>query len=307
MKFPAMNGPLEGLKVLETDDLSRFRKAVEHGQQNGWKYYFPYLMSLNRPGRSAILIDEDEGSICIFIWKILDAVPRLDLYLAPTPMNINVLSRCLERANEFNRDASARVLHIDEKDIDSVSAANIQVREHKSQFIFDPKIYGTLAGKQLYTVRRNVSRVEKLPELEVKPYSIEHAEACHNLLEKWKTAHRAVHGTMGGVGTSRRAIELTKILPVDVLNGEVVFIDGQIASFAFGGSIRPGLACSLERKCNTGIRGLSYFQFRSFLNKNQDFELLNDGSDTGRDGLRQLKDSFRPVTMHKEYRGRQRN
>ncbi len=37
-----------------------------------------------------------------------------------------------------------------------------------------------------------------------------------------------------------------------------------------------------------------------------EFDLVNDGSDAGRTGLRRLKDSFRPVEMHIEYSAIQR-
>jgi hypothetical protein len=109
------------------------------------------------------------------------------------------------------------------------------------------------------------------------------------------------------VGTSKKAIDLLGTLPDEDLRGEVVFIDGHLVAFAFGGEIRAGLAGSFERKCDTSIKGLSYFHFRSFLQSLQNFDLINDGSDTGRSGLRQLKESFRPIEMHVEYRGTQHN
>ncbi len=60
-----------------------------------------------------------------------------------------------------------------------------------------------------------------------------------------------------------------------------------------------------EAKSDTSVRGLSYFQRHSLLSKLRDFDLVNDGSDAGRPGLRQLKNNFRPVEMHVEYRGTQ--
>ena len=87
----------------------------------------------------------------------------------------------------------------------------------------------------------------------------------------------------------------------------VVLVNGRVSAFAFGGEIRPGLGCSFDRRSDPEIRGLSYFSLRSFLLKLQDFDVVNDGSDAGRDGLRQIKDSFRPIEMHAEYRATQLN
>jgi len=307
MTEPTLSGPLEGLKAMEIGDLARYKAAVEAGQQMGWGYYFPYLLSRNRAGRSAVLLGEDEGSICVFLWQLRDSVPHLDVYLAPTPMSVPVLRRCIERANDFNGDRSARVMRIDDKDVGAVAAANLNVKQQKMQYVFAPSVYKDLGGSKYKTVRRNVALVEQLPDVEVMQYSAAHSEACHALLREWRDAHRDAHGTAGGVGTSRRAIDLAGTLPDIDLRGEVVFLDGRLSAFAFGGEIRPGLACSFERKCDTAVRGLSYFHLRSFLQSLHEFALVNDGSDTGRAGLHQLKESFRPVEMHAEYRGRQRD
>ncbi len=306
MTVPQLSGALDGLKPLEISDLPRYKHAVENGQQMGWGYYFPYLLTYNRPERSAALLAEEDGSMCIFIWRQTESGPRLDLALAPTPMNVSVLERCLERANDFNGDYSARVLRIDAKDVDAVSSVRqLRVKQRRMQYLYAPKTYTELGGRKYQTIRRNVVRVEALPEIEVVPYTVSHAEACRELLRRWRRRHRQTSTTTGAVGMSRRGIELAGILSEKDLRGEVVLIDGRVSAFAFGGEIRPGLACSFDRRCDPDVRGLSYFHLRSFLLKLLDFEVVNDGSDAGRSGLRQLKDSFRPIDMHAEYRATQ--
>ena len=306
MTYPVLSGALEGLRTLTAGDLVRYKAAVAAGQQMGWGYYFPNLLSKNRSGRSAALLLEDEGAICVFLWSMRDSRPHLDLYLPPVPVNVAVLRRCLERANDFNGDTSARVMRIDAKDVGAVKGANLKVRQRREQYIYAPQAYNDIGGKSFYTIRRNVKLIERIPNVEVLPYSVSHARACHALLEQWSQNHREAQGTAGGAGTSRRAIHLVGTMPAEELRGEVVFVNGRLAAFAFGGEIRPGLAGSFERKCDTSIRGLSYFHLRSFLQSFRDFALINDGSDTGRAGLRQIKESFRPVEMHVEYRAAQR-
>ena len=221
-------------------------------------------------------------------------------------MDPGVLRRCIERANDFNRDRSARVLHIDDADQKAVAAAELSVVFRKEQYVFEPGCYFDLSGKSLSTVRRQFSRVAKLPDIEVRPYSQSDADDCQKLLAWWKSEHRRVHKTRGGVGTSRRLLELTAQLPNHVLGGQVVALDGKIVAFSLGGALRPGFACSIERKCINDVAGLGFFQFRHFLLGLEDFELVNDGSDADRPGLRQFKRSFRPVAMHKEFRARQK-
>jgi hypothetical protein len=306
--MPQLSGPLAGLKILEVSDLALYKAAVEAGRQVGWGYYFPYLLSRNRPDREAMLLGEDEGSLCVFLWQFRDATARLDLYLPPTPMNPAVLRRALERANDFNGNLSARIMRIDAKDAEALSGLrDLRTEQRKLQYLYAPRNYSNLSGKHCYTVRRNVALVGRLPDVDVVPYSASYAEACRELLRRWSRYHRDAHGTGGGVTTSERAIELATVFSDTELRGEVVLVNGRVSAFAFGGAIRSAIGCIFDTRSDVDVRGLSYFHRRSLLLKLQDFELVNDGSDAGRLGLRQLKDSFRPVEMHAEYRAFQRD
>ena len=302
-----LTGALAGLEVVSIQDRTRYRAAVAQAAPMGWGYYFPYLLIQNKPGHSAILIGQESGSLCLFRWELKKGKPHLDLYLPPIPFNPAVLRRCLERANDFNSDRSARVVRVDAREAAALeNEGGLRVRPRREQYIFASKEYEALAGSQYKKIRYNVTCVERLQGVEVLPFSAKHAEACHDLLARWSQQHHETHGTTGGVGITRRTIELAATMPTDDLRGEVIFMEGKLVAFAFGGEIRPGLASSFERKCDTSVRGLSFFQLRSLLLRLRNFDLVNDGSDCGRSGLKQMKESFRPVQMHMEYRVSQR-
>lgn len=303
----ALTGALAGLKVVAIEDRAHYRAAVEAAAPMGWGYYFPYLLIQNKPGRSAMLIVEDSGSLCVFRWELKKGKPHLDLYLPPIPFDPAVLRRCLERANDFNSDRSARVLRVDTREATLLeSDAAVRVRPRREQYIFASNEYEALAGQKFKRLRYTVNCVERLNGVEVLPFSATHAEACQHLLEQWSQQHRATHGASGGAGISKRTLELAAAIPNGDLCGEVVLIEGKLVAFSFGGEIRPGLACSFERKCDTSVRGMSSFQLRSLLLRLRDFDLVNDGSDCGSTGLKQMKESFRPFQMHMEYRVSQR-
>ncbi|HEX6852730.1 MAG TPA: phosphatidylglycerol lysyltransferase domain-containing protein [Candidatus Polarisedimenticolaceae bacterium] len=307
MAFLDLSGTLAGLKVLDDGDRDRYKAAVRAGEQTGFGYYWPHLLAQHRPGSSAVLVAEDGDSLCLFRWRVRDARARLDLYLPPLPPSLPVLARCLERANAFNGDRSARIVRIDEKDAGTLSEHDrLRLEPRRMQYLYRPETYLNLSGNNLRTLRRQVARVEGLSRVEVLPYSEEHAEDCRALLRRWRDRHRAAHGTEGGAGTARRALELAGRLREPDMRGEVILVDGRLAGFAFGGEIRPGVGCFFEAKSDEDVPGLAYFQRRSFLLRLRDFDLVNDGSDAGRPGLRQLKDSLRPARMHAEYRGIQR-
>lgn len=300
-------GALAGLRPLEVADLQLYKEAVAASGQVGFAYYFPGLLAKQRPGRTQILTATDNGSLCLYRWNNKDGKPRLDVLFAPLPFDPLVLQRCIERANDFNGDRRARILKIDEKDSGLIAeASQLNVRQRRPQYLYDPDSFGDLAGRKFRTVRRNVNRVEERDDITVRPYSNDCYEGCFDLLKRWRKHHRETHGTLGGFGTSKRLLDIAGKLPERDLCGEVISIDDEIIAFGFGGEIRPGIGAFLEAKSDPAITGLSYFQRYSFLRKQTHFDVINDGSDTGRAGLRQLKQSLRPASMHLEFSGAQR-
>lgn len=304
--LPVLDGALDGLRPLASGDLARYTQAVEAGQQLGWTYYFPYLMSRHRPGKSAALVEEDSGSFCVYLWRLRNKKPKLDLLFAPTPMNTGALARCIERANDYNGSRSARVMRVDVQDCAALADMPwLSLKPRKPQYLYSPAAFGDLAGGKYRTLRRNVVRVQEEEQLEVAPYSSAFEDDCRKMLKRWGKHHREAHGTAGGVGASGRALDLVASLPEADIRGEVILIGGKLRAFALGGEIRPGIGCFFDAKSDNSVPGLSYFQRYSFLSKQDDLELINDGSDVGRVGLGQLKQSLRPVGMHEEFRAYQ--
>ena len=303
---PELRGALAGLKVAEPADLAAYDRAIAAGGQTGFGYFFPHILGLNRPGRSAALLVEDEGSICVFRWKRGAAGARLDLAVAPAPMNRAVMMRCLERANEYNRDSSARVLKVDAADAEPLARSGaLRVVERKSQYLYSPSTYLDLRGNRFRGIRRYVTRFEQRPDLEIRRYTPRDKPLCLALLERWRRYHRDTHGTLGGVGATRRLLNLADCLGAPALEGEIIFVDGALAAFVFGGQLRSGVGVFSEAKSEAAITGLSVYQRYHFMVGRQHWRLVNDGPDVDRGGLAEFKQRLRPVGMHQEYTVRQ--
>ena len=296
---------LAGLETLDASHLPRWKRALENGRPLGFGCYFPFVLTHNRPGRSAVLLSEDAGSLCVFVLSERKRGPRLDVFLAPIPMDVGAARRCLERANDFNGDRSARILRIDAHDAPRVAAIpGLSVRKRRVQYLYAPRDIGDLRGGKYRTLRSHVSRVRRMPGLEVAPYAERFHEECTQLLGRWAERHRETFGTSGAVRTSARLLRMAGRLAAPDLFGEVVRMDGRLVAFAFGGEIHAGLGSFVEAKSEFDVHGLAYFLRHDFLSK-MEFELVNDGSDARRPGLRQLKNSLRPVAMHLEHRATQ--
>ena len=217
-------------------------------------------------------------------------------------MNLKAMLRCLERANDYNGNYSARVLKIDEQDVAQLSGLrHLRIEKRREQYIYCPHSFRDISGNRFRTLRRNVTAVERRQDVEVVPFASEYVPGCLKLLRRWSWRHSPEHNTAGGVGTAARVLELAGSLPGPDLRGELVFVGGGLSAFSFGGEIRPGLGCYVEAKSDFDIPGLSYFQRRHFLCGLDQFEFVNDSSNAARAGLKQLKDSMRPITMHGEY------
>jgi hypothetical protein len=219
-------------------------------------------------------------------------------------MNVPVARRCLERANDFNGDRSARILRIDANDATlAASIPGLSIHERRSQYLYAPRAFGELRGGKYRTLRYHVSKVRRMQALAVVPYDEQYAEACRTLLDRWSDRHRQVFGTSGDSGMSRRALALTNAIGAPDLVGELILLDGHVVGFAFGGELRRGLGCLYEAKTDLSVPGLAHFQCYSFICKLNGCMLVNGGSDARRAGIGQLKDSLRPATMLLEYRG----
>ena len=299
-------GRLEVLREMDAADLPRWKKALEQWKPLGFGYYFPYVLAHQGTKRKAVLVAEDGGCLCSFILRERRKGAHLDVYLPPMPMDVKVAQRCLERANEFNGDRSARILRIDARDAaQAAKIPGVSIRERRKQYMYAPNAYADLSGGKYRALRRQLTRTQQLQELETAPYSERYASDCRTLLQRWAERHRSTHGTSGDAGLSRRALGLADVLSAPDLTGEVFLLGGRVVGYWLGGEIRQGLGCLLDAKSDLDVPGLAYFQRYRFLTTHGGFERVNDGSDARRPGLRQLKDSFRPVEMHTEYRGRQ--
>jgi hypothetical protein len=299
-------GALQELRTLDLADLTRWKNALARGGESGYACYFPFLLAHQRPGRSTVLFTEDAGCACVFIRRDRRRGSHLDLLLNPVPMDVSVARRCLDRANDFNGDRTARILRIDGNDAALASQVpGLVIRERRKQYLYAPRDLGDLRGGRYKTLRYRVSRARRMPGLEVVPWDERFAAACRALLAKWSEHHRATFGTSGDAGMSKRALDLVGRLGAPDLVGEVVVLDGRVVAFAFGGELRPGLGCLFEAKTDPDVPGLTHLQFYSFLSRLAGCEQVNGGSDARRAGLGELKDSLRPVAMHVEYRGRQ--
>ena len=294
------------LHPLTPAELPRVKEALARGGSTGWAFSVPFMLAVDRSSkRTSLLWQEVEGSISIFVLREGER-PRLDLYAPPFPANPEALRRSLEIANRHNRDHSAKIYWIDEKDAAMVAAQpGLQVRRKLQEYLYCPDDFAQLSGTRFCDFRRNLRLAKTLSGLEARPYLPEDADDCLALLEHWERNQGKKYESLRDRSFTRACFELAPLLSDNDLRGEIFLVEGKTRGFAFGGEIRPGLGSFLVRKASPELRGLSYFIFLNFLRTFSDCALVNDGSDMESDGLRQHKAHLRPCGMHSMFKARQ--
>ncbi|GAB6043523.1 hypothetical protein [Endothiovibrio diazotrophicus] len=294
-----------GLQPLRVEEMAAHKHALEAGGQWASAFYYPFLLSVDRSPKRSVVWSGEPGGRALFVLSG-GKHPRLDLFAPPLPADPASLARALELANDYNGDRSARVYWIDQQDLSAVrEVAGLRERFREEEYLYRPADYADLSGGAFRTLRRNLSRVEALDGLAVAPFRAEDSTDCLALLDEWERGQGRKYASLRDRGYNRACIELAPQLPDTDLRGEVIRIDGQLRAFAFGGELRAGLGVFFIAKADPQVRGLSYFQRYHFLSAMAECPLVNDSSDMGSEGLRQLKRSLRPAAMHALYNARQ--
>lgn len=89
------------------------------------------------------------------------------------------------------------------------------------------------------------------------------------------------------------------------LQGHVYLVNGQVRAFTFGGEIRPDLGCLLLAIADPEVTSLSYLVRHHFFANMQHCPTINDGSDGGDTGLKEMKQRFRPCGLHPVFTAKQ--
>ncbi len=298
---------LTDLKPLQITDLSAFKSAITAGQQQGWAYYFPFLLFVRYGAEnSQMLWTEDEGSLCLFV-RQTGKKNRLHLYFPPFPANDAALQRCLERANEYNREHSTWIYWIDEDNADQLHRLkSLRLQRRNPQYLYRPRDLADMSGSTYRTLRRNISLGRRMTDIDIQPYHLEDAPECRQLLEHWgKTQGQGLTGTFYQRRYALNCFQLAPQFQEQDLRGLVFRVNGQVRAFAFGGEIRPELGCSLLTIAAPDVTCLSYVVRHHFLSGMTNCLVVNDGSDGGQDGLREMKVRFRPCGLHNTFKAKQ--
>lgn len=304
MKIPDGLGEL---KRVSLEDQAAFVSAATEGNEKSWLYYFPFLYCFSLSDSQTLLWERHDGAICLYFLRHHDDKHRLDLYLPPFPFSPAAMRHALERVANFNEGRFCRILWVDELRRESVESEGLRARVIEQEYVYDTEQVRSLSGKDFHRLRRNLNRVKKIPNLQLREFRQGDEEPCRELLRRWRRALRDEKDVkVTGYYYSERCVDHALAFQGDILKGEVITVDDRVCGFAFGGRISASYGSLFLAVSDHDVAGLGYLQRFSLMVNSQDIPYFNDSSDTGRTGLAEVKKSFNPVEMHTLYRGYQR-
>ncbi len=301
------NPLLSDLRPLQLIDLTRFKQAIAAGQQQGWNFYFPFLLFVRLGSKSTrYLWEEADGSLVLFRHQY-GRKNRLDLAFPPFPYQEAALRRALERINDFNKSYTSRIYFIDEQDMPRLQELNIfRLSKRNPQYLYSPQALSRLAGSQFRNLRRNIHHAKRQAEIQIQPFAPEYAAQCRRLLGVWEKRKANKSGSLFLQHRyALNAFHFAHQLDDRDLQGSVYLVNEQVCAFTFGGEIRPNLGCLLLAIADQEMTCLSYLVRQHFFAAMQECAIVNDGSDGGERGLGDMKQRFRPCGFHAAYTAKQ--
>jgi hypothetical protein len=291
-----------GLSRLVIDDQETFVSAMIECRQKSWLYYFPFLYSFALGSAQTLLWEKVNGSICIYMLRPVNNVPRLRLYLPPFPMGCDALKSAEDRQRDFNGDSNCKIVWAEQSAGPELMQQGYRMEYRESEYIYDGNLVRTSAGGDFERLRRYVNRARRTPGLIIRKFTQDDQAACLDLLVRWRRLRTEQGINIDGYGYTRRCIENADKFKNGLLRGEVIIVNEKLVAFSFGGKITPNIESIFITISDHEVPGLGYLQRHSFMSNAPDTKFFNDSSDADRSGLEQVKSSFRAIEMNHLYR-----
>jgi len=298
---------LADLAPIGVEDAHTIRAAAEDARVKSIVYYAPHLHFAEQSKTRRLRWERHGGSILVYQIRRDKAGSRMNLYFPPLPFDPAALRHAVQRMHDFNGDRSGRITFVEEGQVLQLAREGFALSLKWEEFIYDHKAVLALEGSGFKGLRQELSRALRVGQVETRPYTMADQSACIALTEAWRERLNS-NAIKVGASYSYTLACLTAAdrFPPSLLGGLVVEVDGEVRGFAFGGPITSTMGCYYIGITDPSIRGLAYLVSHRLMTAFPDLTYFNDSDDSGRPGLRAMKQQFRPVKMHALYSAKAR-
>lgn len=179
----------------------------------------------------------------------------------------------------------------------------IEYDRDAADYVYETEKLATLAGKKLHGKRNHINNFKKTyPNWSYERISKENEEDCFTMAMKWRKDHVCAHGDEDCDEEKRdemcvtlNALRLREELG---LVGGLLRVDGEVVAFTLGEPLNPDTFVVHIEKAFADIQGAYPMINQQFVeHEAMDYKYVNREEDTGAEGLRKAKLSYRPVFL----------
>ncbi len=175
----------------------------------------------------------------------------------------------------------------------------IEYDRDSADYVYESEKLATLSGKKLHGKRNHINKFKKLYEdrWSYEAISDENVEECFQMALKWREENGCEDdpAKLGEICVTMNALRLFRELE---LTGGILRIDGNVVAFTIGEPVCSDTYVVHIEKAFADIEGAYPMINQQFVEHEcREYTYVNREEDTGAEGLRKAKLSYRPVFM----------
>lgn len=179
---------------------------------------------------------------------------------------------------------------------------NITAERNNFDYVYLAHDLINLSGRKFHGKKNHLNAFRKeYPDAVYQPITEEIIPQCREQLNLWYENHKRADDPF--ICYEQAAIhEIFDHFDKFKLKGGAILIGGKVAAFTFGERLNSDTAVIHVEKADSNVRGIYVAINQSFVaNEWSDMTFVNREEDMGIDGLRQAKESYRPIKLIEKF------
>ena len=192
------------------------------------------------------------------------------------------------------------------EELEKYPHANFKIEPARDEFDYvylaDDLI--NLSGRKYHSKKNHLNSFWKdFPTAEYLPITAEIIPKCRDELNSWYKSHLELNPDDHYIGYEQAAIhEIFDNFDEFGLKGGAILLGDKVVAFTFGEKLNSDTAVIHVEKADPEVRGAFTAINQNFIQAEfSDMTFINRESDMGLEGLRQAKESYRPVKMIEKF------
>ncbi len=181
---------------------------------------------------------------------------------------------------------------------------NITAERDNFDYVYLAQDLINLSGRKFHGKKNHLNAFRKeYPDAVYLPITKEIIPKCRVELNVWSEMHKRANPDDPFIGYEQAAIhEIFDHFDRFKLKGGAILLDGKVAAFTFGERLNSDTAVIHVEKADSNVRGIYAAINQAFVEREwSNMTYINREEDMGIDGLRQAKESYRPVKLIEKF------